>query len=362
MHFPFSSFPGLTQAFIDSKVHSSKANLHQTLLITPYLWNPFHFFAINQNNHIFSSSFAYSVFKVRSMLDYHSLTPLHYLLSSSNLNYRLINFMFEYIIDYLEDESARSYGEIESIHRSLSSIFLKFIVTKANPKLKDRYLNLCYHAPSNSDSLPQFGNPTGRHIFARTPSVHSEIQDQIYTPGQERVYFNTTMLYYDYNVISDDMLDIALVLKSIKAEDVFRTPVIARIIDHLWEKTRSAIISTSLFFSILMILFSVYIGLGMRILPLEIVIICLASLILGGEVLQMYTLKDKYLSSVFNFADVVNSILMIAFIAARIADNDDSLALEWISSLTILLGYLRWISYLRYFKTTSKHLLSISSV
>ena len=132
-------------------------------------------------------------------------------------------------------------------------------------------------------SLPQFGNPTGRHIFARTPSVHSEIQEQIYTPGQERVYFNTTMLYYDYNVVSDDMLDIALVLKSIRAEDVFRTPVIARIIDHLWEKTRSAIISTSLFFSILMILFSVYIGLGTRILPLEIVIICLASLILGGE-------------------------------------------------------------------------------
>ena len=128
------------------------------------------------------------------MLDYHSLTPLHYLLSSSNLNYRLINFMFEYIIDYLEDESARSYGEIESIHRSLSSIFLKFIVTKANPKLKDRYLKLCYHTPSNSDSLPQFGNPTGRHVFARTPSVHSEIQEQIYTPGQERVYFNTTML------------------------------------------------------------------------------------------------------------------------------------------------------------------------
>ena len=108
-----------------------------------------------------------------------------------------------------------------------------------------------------------------------------------------------------------------------------------------------------------MIFFSVYIALGTRILPLEIVIICLASLILGGEVLQMYTLKGKYLSSVFNFADVVNSILMIAFIAARIADNDNSLALEWISSLAILLGYLRWISYLRYFKTTSKQLLSI---
>ena len=270
--------------------------------------------------------------------------------------------MFEYIIDYLEDESARSHAEIECIHHSLSSIFLQFIVTKADPKLKDRYLKLCYHAPSNSDSLPQFGNLTRKYVFARTPSVHLEIQEQIYTPGQERVYFNTTMLHCDYDVVSDDMLDTALVLKSIRAEDVFRTPVIARIIDHLWEETRWAIISTSLFFSILMILFSVYIGLGMRILPLEIVIICLASLVLGGEVLQMRILKDKYLSSVFNFADVVNSILMIAFIAARIADNHDSLALEWISSLTILLGYLRWISYLRYFKTTSKHLQSILSV
>ena len=324
----------------------------QTFITLPYIWNVFHLAAITNRNKAFNSNLCYSNFKVKSMLDVYNRTPLHYLVAAPKPNYTSINIMLEYIIEYLEDKDSRSYYEIQQVTLSLSPLFL-FIVTKTNPKIKDRYLSLCIQPTVSSEQLPQFGDPRIACTFSKVPILQADDQKKIFKEGQESIFFSTTMLYLDYDPVSDDMFSFVLALGAIKAEDVFRSPVIIKIIDHLWKSTKFSIVVSGLIFSTLMLLFSIYIGLGERALAFEIVLIFLASLLMIGEFIQIHVLRSRYFSNIFNTADIINLSLMIAFLGGRMANEKNILAEEWLSSLVILFGYLRWISYLRYFKTTS---------
>ena len=60
----------------------------------------------------------------------------------------------------------------------------------------------------------------------------------------------------------------------------------------------------------------------------------------------------SYLEDLWNGLDLAHLLLSIAFLIARIADNDNELARAWISTFIIVLGYLRWISLLKIFKPT----------
>lgn len=350
----YSLCPGVKR-FLNTREHSVKDQMYQEFCVTPYLWTVFHIAAIEHNNRIFNPNFGYSSFKVPLLLDYFSKTPLHYLAAHSNLDYLSINFMLQYIVEYLEDKSSRTYYEIEQVLLSLSSLF-KFILNKANPKLKDRYLSLYYQPSRSTSPLPQFGDAETRYLFSRIPVVDQLIQKEIHAPGQEGVRFRTVLLYTDYDVRSDHMFKTALILTSISTEETFQVSAIAKIIDHLWDETRPTIILSCVFYSCTITLFSVYIAFAQRSLLMEVTIICLAALSLAGEGLQAATLKSNYFSGIFNVLDIAYPVLMIVFIAMRMADSDDYLTEEWISSVAIILGYLRWISYLRLFKTTSKPL------
>ena len=260
--------------------------------------------------------------------------------------------MLEYIIEYLEDKDNRSYYEIQQITLSLSPLFL-FIVTKSNPKIKDRYLSLCIQPTVSSEPLPQFGNPRIPYTFSKMPILQADKQKKLSKEGQESIIFSTNMLYLDYDPVSDDMFSFVLALGTIKAEDIFRSPVIIKIIDHLWKSTKFSIVISGLIFSTLMLLFSIYIGLGERALALEIIILVLACTLLIGEFIQVHVLRSRYFSNIFNAADIINLTLMIAFLGDRMRNENNVLTEEWLSSIVILFGYLRWISYLRYFKATS---------
>ena len=324
----------------------------QSLVIMPYVWNVFHIAAITNCNKAFSTNLCYSNFKVTSMLDVYNNNPLHYLVVSPKLNYASINIMLEYIVGYLEDRDSRSYCEIEQIIQSLSLLFL-FIITKVNPRIKERYLSQCIQPTVPHGQLPQFGEPKTACSFSKVPVLQPDDQKKIWKEGQDSVLFRTTMLYLDYDPVSDDMFNFVLALGTIRAEEVFRSPIIIKIIDHLWRSTKFSIVVSGLFFSTMMLLFSIYIGLGERTLALEITIITLASFLMIGELIQIIVLRSRYFSNIFNAADIINGSLMIAFLGGRIANGDNTLAQEWLSSIVILFGYLRWISYLRYFKTTS---------
>ena len=108
-----------------------------------------------------------------------------------------------------------------------------------------------------------------------------------------------------------------------------------------------------------MTLFTAYVITGHRILSIEIIVTILASLIILGESLQAYVLRLEYFNSIFNFFDVMHSLLMIAFMGMRMAESGEGIAQEWIASLAAFTGYVRWISHLRHFDSLSKFLLEI---
>ena len=342
----------------------------EKLCVTPYFLTVLHLSAITNPPKTNNSDFSYSNFKIPFMLDLFNNTPLHYLLLRKEIDYASINNTFEYIVDYLEDTEQRTKNEVIAIIESLTPQF-QFIITKINPKTRDRYLTLCCQPPISSTPLPRFGDLKTRKTFALQPEVDSQIQAELYRKGVDPVVFTSTLARLDYNPTSDDMFNLIKTLITIKSEEVFKSPIISKIIDHLWTQTKLVTVICGLSFSVLMLLFSIYIGFGKNIIALEAVITGLTVLFLITEMAQMYILRSSYFSDLWNFADVLQDFLMIVFMALRFSDdtnkgsansNDDKvLAEEWISSLLILSGYLRWISYLRFFKPTSKLFASSSS-
>ena len=153
--------------FLNSKRFSDTDLIYKDLCIIPYLWSVFHLAAIEQNNTIFNHNFDYSVFKVSSLLDCYNKTPLSYLITHTTLDYPSINFMLQYIVDYLQDKGARSHYEIEQIHLSLSPLF-KLILNKAAPKIKNRYFSLCYFPALSLEPLPQFGELKTEYTFSNS--------------------------------------------------------------------------------------------------------------------------------------------------------------------------------------------------
>ena len=349
----FNSLKSQYADFLNSKDLPHSYHLYQSLCVTPYIWNVFHLAAIEHNNTIFNPNFAYSAFRVSSLLDLSNKTPLHYLTTQQTLDHPCINFMIQYIVDYIQDKDARSEYEVEQLHLSLSSLF-KFIIDKANPKIKDQYLDLCCSPFTTSEPLPQFGQANSRNTFSTTLSVGSSVYKDLYKPGEEKISFSTTMVHQEYSVTSENMFQIVLILTSIENEDTFRTKMVVKLLDHIWENVQLVIITSGIYYSTVMVVFSVYIAMAERNVPLEAVIIVLSGILLAAECLQVYYLRRRYLSNIFNIVDLVTPILTITFIASRLSDNENFLAQEWISSIAIMLGYLRWVSYLRFFKSISK--------
>ena len=335
----------------------------ESFYCSPYFFSYLHLSAILNPAKIKNPDLAYSKFKVPFMLDIFDKTPLHYILARRPIDYLLVNTLFEYILDYLEDTEQRNLIEVSAIMKSLTPMF-STIVTKINPKLRDRYLTLCCQTPDFAYMLPQFGDTQLRYTFAITPYITTEAVSEIYKDGQDQVAFTATMPYLDYEPTSDDMLGITLTLSTIKSEEVFKSPFVEKLIAHLWKKTLSATLIYGALYSIYMLLFSIYIGLGQSILAYEIILLCLTLLVLCAEFMQIWVLKSVYLNDVWNMADLFQSLLVIVFMALRInhscnhsssevTDPNSTLAEQWISSIAILSGYLRWISYLQIFKSTS---------
>ena len=333
----------------------------QELYVAPYYLNALHLAAIVNPIQIKSAEFSYQNFKVTSLLDSFNKTPLHYLLCRRQDDLTAVNTMVEYIVDYLEDPQ-RSSEEIVNIMQILTPLF-SFILIRINPKIRDRYLALCCQQPYSEDPLPRFGYSETRKAHNSTPRVDTRTKGIIHKQGVDPVIFTALLPYLDYTPTSNDMFGLIRTLCTIKNEEVFKSSVISKLIDHLWTETKFVTMSYALLYSVFMLLYSIYIGLGQNILGLEITITCLASVILITELIQVCVLGPKYLADLWNILDVIHGFLMIAFMVLRfiddannkhIPDNHNQLLTEqWISSLLVLGGYIRWISYLRYFKTTS---------
>ena len=263
--------------------------------------------------------------------------------------------MLDYIVDYLSDKDARNHYEVEQVQKSLSGLF-HFIMSEMSPKTKNRYLKLCLVPCLSSTPLPQFGEKETRSALTKITTIQPSVQKRIHKPGQDRISFSNTMIRYDYDITSDDMFGTAVILSSVTDEDTFKTPFIAKVVDYIWKETRPAVIVSSAFFSVLMLLFSIYLGLGQGVLGfgLGLLIVILAGVGLAGEAVKFKALRENYTSNALNWVNTINLLLTILYIATRITSSSTSLIQSGTLSLVILTGCLRLISFLRYFKATSK--------
>lgn len=323
---------------------------YQDLQILPYNWNLLHLITLFNYSDIPLIA-SYSQFKVRSLVDIYNKTPLHYIIEQYPKDFTSANILLEYILDYLDDKT-RSFFEYQTTIQSLTSLF-DFIISNADTTLISRLLNLCFiNTPKAFGiELPRFGEPLSKYIFSKTPTLMSNTE--ICTLGSDPISYFTNMFHLDYSPGSEDMFEKVLVLSDIDNEAVFEHPLIENFVDYLWKKTRYVRWSMGLLFSALMIMLSIYIGLNERLLALEIIIIIVASMFLGIELLQMKALGRKYVLIPWNWVDISHLSLVVAFIITRFANSDNYLAKAWMSTIIIIAGYLRWISYLRLFKTTS---------
>lgn len=340
----------------DSEKRKEMMKKYQDLQILPYNWNLLHLITLFRYSDI-SLVPSYSEFKVRFLVDKDNKTPLHYLIEQHEKDFTSANTLLKYILDYLEDRS-RSFFEYQKTIESLTTQF-DFIIANADPKLISRFLDLCYrNTPAAYGSeLPPFGEPINKYISSKTPTLVSKAE-KICTLGSDPIAYYTNMLHLDYSLGSEDMLKKVIFLTGIKHEVVFQHPLMHNFVQYLWNKTLYVRWFMGLLFSALMLMLSVYIGLNQRILPLEIFIMIVTWVFLANEFLQMKALGVKYITIPWNWVDIIHLALIISYIITRFIDSDDYFGKAWMSTGIIIAGYLRWISYLRVFKTT-RHLIEI---
>lgn len=333
---------------------------YQDMYIVPHNWTILHLLAILEPEALELIAH-YSDFKVPFLLDKYGKTPLHYIAASDYVNQQAANIVLKYIVSYLEDEDSHHLFERQAIVTSMTPLVL-FIIAKGTPSLAHRFLNLCFQESPGSfgEVRTNFGDPKTRYTFSSSLILSEETKLKIYQKGEDQISFYSTLLNLDYTFTSNDMFHLALRLSLVEDEQIFSSRIIQKLIDHLWKLSKPMIKVLGLHFSVLMILLSVYIGMGTRILALEIIIFIQGAIVLGSEAIQFYNFGDQYLSSIWNWLDVMFIGLVEAYIISRFAGNNNALAKAWISSLILIVGYTRWMAFLRLFQSTSMILSSMS--
>jgi len=327
----------------------------QRLTVLPYAWNILHIAAIRSQHNFIKNMPEYAQFKVPFLLDAANKTPLHYLIAHNKLNSNSINVMLTYICDYLDDLPKHQHFQAQEILISLTPLFW-LILAKTEIKIRERFLNICFISPPmpyNYD-LPIFGKPAANigYFHSSLDSIYSSI-NKIWTKGDDQIDFRTNIINLDYNVLSDDMTKTIKVLRRQGHEEVFKTTIITKLIDHLWHQSRFTLMARFVAFSTFMIALSVYLSLEDNYKVFDIIILIASGLFMFSEFLQVVNLKFDYVLDPWNWLDTLHFGLTIGFAVDRLVNEyRDNLTVAWIATAIILTGYLRWISYLKIFKPT----------
>jgi len=325
------------------------------LTVLPFRWNILHIVSVYANHGFIEKMPAYSQFKVPFLVDSFNHTPLHYLIAHKNVNSITVNIMFRFICDYLEDCHLKNPHEFEQIVKSVTPLF-PLIFQRIETKSRHRFLRIIYAkspAPCGLP-LPTFGNFISRDaVFSDSPVLIQETRDKIWNDqGTTQVEFRSNFLHLDYDILSQDMNSMVNCLKEQESEEIFKLPVIMRLIDHLWRQAATPLMIFFALYSAFIIALSVYLTFDDRSLPFEIALLAVSVLFTVNEFWQVFHLRMSYLESLWNWLDLAHLLLTISFLITRIADDENELARAWISAIIIIFGYIRWISLLKIFKPT----------
>ncbi len=338
-----------------TEISLTQALKQSDLFVLPFRWTILHLVSLHANHDFIAKMPEYKKFKMPFLLDSFDRTPMHYLIVQKNLRSSTINVLFRYICDYLDDCYLKNQHEFQKIIESLTSL-LPFILQKIEAKLRCRFLQIACTKSSipHGKPLPVFGTIESEStIFCRTPVLVQETREQIWgEQGTTQIEFRSNYLYLDYNILSQDMKEVVADLKEQDGEEIFKAPAISTLIDHLWEQAERSLFLFFTLYSAFIIALSVYLTFNDRSLPYEIILIIAAGVLTANEFWQIYNLTKDYLRSPWNWIDLAQLLLTIAFLITRITDNENELARAWMSTIIVIFGYLRWISLLKIFKPT----------
>lgn len=324
----------------------------------PHNWGILHILAILEPNRLEIIP-PFAQMKVRSIVDIYTKTPLHYLIGDSNesdstIHYASLNRMFEYILDFLEFYKHNNLIFFKTT-KSLSDIST-FLWAKARPESVIRYLRMTFSSPYTLRKLemPKFGDTTKKVIETTTPIVGEEELETISKRGSHGIKYRLLTLYFDFNPLSEDSFALLRALEKLTNQDYFKTRTISTIIDYLWKANARFNYIIALLYSILTILISVNFVMTESNMVFQLIILALDIFFIGHEILQMVCYGWAYLKSLWNYFDMFFYLMIIVALITRFANVEDSLTISWIFTLVLIVGYGRWISYLRLFDLSSK--------
>ena len=326
---------------------------YQDLYFSQHGWTILHLLAIFQSRDIIKLTEDPN-FKVPFLVDNYGKTPFHYILSHNGFEFSLVNAVAQFMADHLNDINVTSHQRQKTLD-SLTELF-PFIIARLNQSLVNKFLSLFYSTSSEQDGFKAeiFGKAIPSYTHSEATTLGRETFSKLHKEGNEEISFKSIRLNWDYNPSSEDMLQCASTILSIENETYLRFPVISHLVNHLWKSTRPVLIGLAIFYSILMTLISVYIGIGERNLPLEIIILVQTGIAVIMEFLQVTVFKMKYFMEIWNWVDLAQHFLVCAFIITRFVDDDNALTRGWLVASIVIVGYSRWLSYLRLFRASSK--------
>jgi len=328
--------------------------------ISPHGWNSLHLLTIFKDED-FYKALEDPDFTVPFLVDNYGRTPLHYLLSQPNIEFTTIVALIQFTFKFLKNEKVNR-SERQLAYNSLTELF-PYIVLKFDNSVTLEYLKLIMRiSDQDSENLPSFGKVKEKYVVDIGPTMRESLLPKLYKEGRDEICFQTLQLNWDYNPASDDMLNCAKTILEIDDEEILKTPAISHLIDHLWNSTRPTLIVFGIFYLILVTLISAYIGIGERNIALEVIILILTVFAFISELLQVSVFKMDYFKELWNWFDLSQHFLVIAFIITRFADDEDELTRGWLVTSIVIVCYSRLLSYLRLFSASSKHYYIIESL
>jgi len=151
------------------------------------------------------------------------------------------------------------------------------------------------------------------------------------------------------------MINTCIALQGCDNEEFFKTRAVSTLIEYLWNSHFNYLFLQTAIFSILMMITSVYIGMGESELGFEITILVFGSLFFIVELIQLFKYGIKrYYTSLWNTIDLLFCITLLGTMIARIAGLEEGLTRAWLYTVILILGYVKWIIHFRIFGATRK--------
>jgi len=338
----------------DPNVKHDLITKYPDLAIYPYQLNLFHIVAL------FFPSKDLIKFCMESKIsfsgDTYGRTPLHYLLNSEKVDFNNINYLLENF-DNLALNATESFKLMAEVTQDLPSIL------KLSPHL---VINLLRNAVGNplsykNETITQFGHILGggyrRSVPYRMPIFTPEIKGMLLDEqGSQLLSVKVVLFHMDYDICSEELLKVLDALQYIDEEEIFKTKVISVLIDYAWALSKVHLWVLMTIYSAYMILLSYYASQqeDNRSVVIEIILLVFGFGFLGYEGLQFLSAgRHIYFSDIWNFVDIVGNSVVIATMFTDSA-SPDSLARKWLMSISLILGYSKWVSFFRIIEQTSK--------